>query len=109
MALNLARPSDRLSDDAESRVVSVPLGTIARMDLLDGEPYLGLLPRWVGKVVAWAVVLSMAFVPPARQWIVGQATHHVMHQIEGIPGAKCWVLRAPDLGSSEHLESSATS
>ena len=44
------------------------------MDLFDGEPYLGLLPRWVGKVVAWGIVLGSAFVPIVREWVIDQAT-----------------------------------
>jgi hypothetical protein len=28
--------------------------------------------------VGWAVILSLAFVPPARTWILDQATHHVI-------------------------------
>lgn len=44
------------------------------MDLFDGEPYLGLLPRWVGKVVAWGIVLGIAFVPIVREWVIDQAT-----------------------------------
>ncbi len=54
------------------------------MDVFDGEPYLGLLPRWVTRTAAWAVIVSIAFVPAARDWILGQATRHVMHQIQPV-------------------------
>jgi hypothetical protein len=39
-----------------------------------------------GKVVAWTLILSIAFVPAARGWVVDQATRHAMHNIEPMIG-----------------------
>jgi hypothetical protein len=51
------------------------------MDLFDGEPYAELMPRALRRVVGWALLISFAVVPPARNWILEQAQQHVMHEI----------------------------
>lgn len=52
------------------------------MNIFDAEPYLGLLPRGIQRILGLALVLCLAFVTPARDWFIGQAQQHVLHQIQ---------------------------
>ena len=52
------------------------------MDVFDGEPYTELMPRWLRRSIGWALLLSLAFIPAARDWIVGQAQQHVVHEMQ---------------------------
>ncbi len=52
------------------------------MDVFDSEPYLGLFPKWLTETCLLACMFCLAFVPPARDWIVDQAQRHVLHEIQ---------------------------
>jgi hypothetical protein len=52
------------------------------MDVFDGEPYLGLIPRGLVRALGWAAVLALAFVPQVRQWWIDQAEQHVLHEMQ---------------------------
>jgi hypothetical protein len=52
------------------------------VDIFDGEPYAGLMPRWLRRCVGWALLISIAFIPPARNWLFHQAQQHVIHEIQ---------------------------
>lgn len=54
------------------------------MDVFDGEPYAELMPRWLRRSVGWALLLSLAFLPAARDWLIAQAQQHVVHEIQPV-------------------------
>jgi hypothetical protein len=52
------------------------------MDVFDGEPYANLMPRRLMRFMEWALLISLAFNPAARDWIMGQAEQHVIHEMQ---------------------------
>ena len=52
------------------------------MNIFDAEPYAGLLPRWIQRILGLTLIFCLAFVTPARDWIINQAQQHVLHQIQ---------------------------
>ena len=49
------------------------------MDLFDASDYDFLVPRRARRVIAWALVAGIAFVPPVQRWYLGQIEHHAQH------------------------------
>lgn len=52
------------------------------MNIFDAEPYADLLPRWIQRILGLTLIFCLAFIPPARDWVLGQARQHVLHQIQ---------------------------
>jgi hypothetical protein len=52
------------------------------MDLFDGEPYLGLMPRRLARKLGIVALVTIAVYSPARLWLINQAEHHVAHEIQ---------------------------
>lgn len=51
------------------------------MDVYDSEPYFGMLPKkWV-RAFGYAALAALLVSPSARQWMVDQAEHHVLHEV----------------------------
>jgi hypothetical protein len=51
------------------------------MDLFDGEPYADLMPRPLRRSLGWALLISIVFIPAARNWILDQAQQHVVQEV----------------------------
>lgn len=56
--------------------LSVPSGTVARMNLFDLAPWGELLPRNARRFVGWVLLAAIAALPPAREWWMGQVEDH---------------------------------
>ena len=62
--------------------MSVVRCMIRTVDVFDGEPYFGLLPRrWV-RPFGYAVLIAVAVYSPARLSLIDQAERHVVHEVQ---------------------------
>jgi hypothetical protein len=52
------------------------------VNIFDADPFVGLLPQWVQRILGLTLVFCLAFVTPARDWFINQAQQHVLHQIQ---------------------------
>lgn len=49
------------------------------MDILDASDYDFLLPRRLRKLLALALIVGIALVPPVKRWYLDQIEHHAKH------------------------------